>query len=54
MLYKIISENITPIGDGNSLDIYAPSCPEYISENITPIGDGNPIPPTVYTLLFDK
>ena len=38
-----ISENITPIGDGNLLDTCIDKLSLWlrISENITPIGDGN-------------
>ena len=39
---NIISENITPIGDGNSIiSTLFLSFKTFISENITPIGDGN-------------
>ena len=39
---NIISENITPIGDGNSIiSTLFLSFKIFISENITPIGDGN-------------
>ena len=42
-VYIFISENITPIGDGNSIYFYniTTSAFKLISENITPIGDGN-------------
>ena len=37
-----IRENITPIGDGNSInDILTSILCQQIRENITPIGDGN-------------
>ena len=41
--YQYISENITPIGDGNPVSVsnHPPIYPFLISENITPIGDGN-------------
>ncbi len=40
---KKISENITPIGDGNLTTLFfSLDCLKMlISENITPIGDGN-------------
>ena len=37
-----ISENITPIGDGNYYRQLGWTGDFQISENITPIGDGNP------------
>ena len=36
-----ISENITPIGDGNWIIRCIDNYTFFISENITPIGDGN-------------
>ena len=40
---QFIRENITPIGDGNSLEqgYFPRETGIYIRENITPIGDGN-------------
>ena len=40
----LIRENITPIGDGNNLEVlntYKLLLYVFIRENITPIGDGN-------------